>query len=60
MLKRIAQFVIGVGVSYGAYKFTLLTYDLLADGQFFTTLLALSIGLVGWLFAILFVMESLE
>ena len=39
-MKRIACFIGGCGLTYGAVKFLALTYMLLAAGQFFTPILA--------------------
>lgn len=40
-MKRIAYFIGGCGLVYGGIKFIILTYTLLAAGQFFTPILAM-------------------
>jgi hypothetical protein len=60
MKKQIAQFVIGLAAGIGACKFAALTYTLLADGQFFTTLLAVGFAVLCALVSVLFIMESFD
>ncbi len=39
-MKRVLPLIAVLGSSFGTYKFGVLTYMLLADGQFFTSILA--------------------
>lgn len=59
-MKRIALFIAGLGFSYATYKFGILTYTLLAAGQFFTPILAAMFAATLAVFGIIFLVEALD
>ena len=59
-MKRIAQFIIGAGLGYGAGKFGALTFTLLASGQFFTTILAMYLASICAVASILLILEACD
>ncbi len=59
-MRRITAFIAGWGFAYGTFKFSALTYTLLAAGQFFTPILAMAFAAACAVIGIAFFMEAVS
>lgn len=59
-MKKITQFILGAVCLFGVWKFGALTFILLADGQFFTTILAAVLTFPLVILAYLFLGEAID